>query len=295
MYKLEMLGKLKPFQIEKEVVYNDNKDVCLVYSLWSHPEYVNSCFYSILSQLCYTDIEQYNIVVFVHDVIESYARKVLKNLIPPENIVVLKGEECAKQRVCTHSILSKYEYIVISDADNFVISKNRGKGLKPYYNSFSLEHHQGVTFLQKFTGGLKTLKERKELTNFKNEEEYGKFFKELKKQLLFNDFWYLAGYMSYPNSLVKELTATIEECIPYNIFCDETVWIKFLLCDSKKRIAISTYDEKEEFKFINPGNITDLEDMKEGVLYLVHPFLSNYKSPLQQKIIDIIIKDFYEK
>lgn len=295
MYKLNMLRKLRPFQVEKEIVYTNNKDVCLVYSLWSHQEYVNSCFYAILSQLCYTDIQQYNIIVFVEDVLESYAKKVLKNLIPSENIISLKGAECSKQRVCTHPILSKYEYIVISDADNFLICKDSGQGLKPYYNFFSLETPQEITFLQRFKGGLKTLRERKELTNFKSEEEYQNFFKDFKKQLLFNDFWYLAGYMSYPNFLIKDFIKTIEECIPYNIFCDETVWIKFILCDSKRKIKVSTYDDKEEFKFIHPGNIGELNDMKLGIIYLVHPFLNGYEAPIQEVIINTITKNFNEK
>lgn len=287
MNKLQLLRKAIPFRVNKEFKFGGDKDICLVYSLWSHREYVNIALYSIMSQLCYTDILKYNIVIFVDRHIADYTKNIFRGIIPEENIIVLSGPECSKQRVCIHPRLQEFKTIVISDADNIIQS------LRPnpvYSTIFSFEPDKLVTFLKSLQNGVEVLGERKFLCDFKTEEDYNKFFKELKSALIKGDIWYLSGFMSYPSALIKEFIPIVEECIPHSIFCDETVWLKFLYSDKGKDVKIQEFESLENFKFITNENLYELKKKKENVTYLVHPFLHNFESSMQNEVLENVIE-----
>lgn len=281
--KLERLHHIQVFPVEKEIIYKHSNKLCLVYSIWSHTGYANSCFYSILSQLVFTDITDYNIIIFVDTFIEEHCRNIFKNLIPQANIIGVDGPECAKQRVCINDKLKDYEVVVISDADNFMQANHYMPIYKDIYNYH--KRGEGVSFLKKENGNiLDILKSRMSLSNFTNEEEYLDFFKAILK----NDSWYLSGFMSFNTSLIDEFKKEVELCSRYNIFCDESVWLGFLAKARKQYIYIP-YDERLGYQFVGPENIKLVRSQKEdGVMYLVHPFLGNFVNRIQLDILHFI-------
>jgi hypothetical protein len=282
MNKLDRLHHIQVFSIDKEIQYKNNKDLCLVYSIWSHTGYVNVCFYSILSQLCFTDIREYSILVYVDEYIAEYTKSVFKGLIPLENIIVLKGPECAKQRVAIDSRLLDYKVVVMSDADNILQSNNRTNIYKDILSIHNSYKEPIINFLHKYEGGIKTLNDRIHLSNFESKKDYDKLFEELINNLSVNDYWALTGFISYDSKLIELLKKDVEECIPYNIFCDETVWRK---CVLKNNITEKSFDELKSYKFVHPENIEIIRNKEDNVMYLVHPFLGNYINRLQLDIL----------
>lgn len=292
MSKLEILKKIQPFPLKfNKIAYEGSKDLCLVYSVWSHTAYVNALFYSILSQLCYTDIQKYNIVVFVDRYLETYAKAILGNLIPKENIIPIEGKDCAKHVVATNSLLLNYKTIVISDADNFLVSTEK---MDIYEKIHKDTHETGIprfNFLKGCSAKSTFLERRNILGEFQSEEQFQEAYKPLVNSFEENDNWYLSGMMSYPSHIIPLFKETVNKFKPYNVFCDETIWLQFLRVDFKGSYTIHTFD-RNGFIFVPSHNMRETKSKIDDIMYLVHPFLGNVEDELQIPFLFNIAEEF---
>jgi hypothetical protein len=280
MDKLTRLNHIPVFPIKKNAIYKSDKDLCLVYSLWSHKAYVNICFYSILSQLVFTDIQDYNIMVYVDESIHNYTCKVLNRIIPNSNIIKIKGEECAKQRVAIRQELLDYKVIVMSDADNILQSNNKISIYKKLVGEHLDWPH--INFLHRYEDGLNTLAERQHLSEFKDLKNYNEFFKDLIQNLEKNNSWYLTGFISYNKDYISLLKVEVDKCVQHKIFCDETVW---RMCTINNTIQKEVFNQRHDYLFVTPENINLIKNKKDNVMYLIHAFLGEYVDKLQLDLI----------
>lgn len=127
--------------IEHNLIKNSGKSIAVAYHLWNTEAYMPYIYYSILSQLAYTDVKkEVDIYLFVQEELYDYAVFVFRNLLDKECIIKVSHGDAQNHMTSDNSVLLKYEIVVKFDADVFIKS-NTGSDfkfystLKSYYSS----------------------------------------------------------------------------------------------------------------------------------------------------------------
>lgn len=104
----------------KKLIQNTGKSIAVTYHLWNTEAYMPYIYYSILSQLTYTDMtEKADVYLFVQEEFHEYAVYVFRNLLDKECIIKASKEEAQKQNTLNNLILQDYEFVVSCDSDLF--------------------------------------------------------------------------------------------------------------------------------------------------------------------------------
>ncbi len=120
--------------VSHNLVKNTDKSIAITYHLWNTEAYMPYIYYSILSQLTYTDVsKEADIYLFVQEEFYEYAAYVFRNLLDKDCIIKVSHEEAQKHNTLTNLILQDYKVVVCCDADLFFKSNNNSKSFQ-FYN-----------------------------------------------------------------------------------------------------------------------------------------------------------------
>jgi hypothetical protein len=129
--------------VSYNLVKNTDKSIAITYHLWNTEAYMPYIYYSILSQLTYTDASKVaDIYLFVQEEFYDYTVYVFRNLLNKSCIIKVSQEDAQKHNTLTNSILQDYKVVVSCDADLFFKSDNKFKSfefyskLKKYYENY---------------------------------------------------------------------------------------------------------------------------------------------------------------
>lgn len=96
---------------------SDKVSMCVVYLIWGDEKYYVQCLYwSLVSQIKYTDIESADVKIFVSSSQYEFAKK---NLAPFQIDIIKMDDGFSEVTIYTHAELSGYKHIVKIDADIF--------------------------------------------------------------------------------------------------------------------------------------------------------------------------------
>lgn len=127
--------------ISQNLVKNTGKSIAITYHLWNTEAYMPYIYYSILSQLAYTDIkEEADLYLFVQEEFYDYTVYVFRNLLDKDCIIKVSQEEAQKHSTLTNPILQNYEIAISCDSDLFFKSNNKSfqfyNKLREYYKNY---------------------------------------------------------------------------------------------------------------------------------------------------------------
>jgi hypothetical protein len=129
--------------VSHNLIKNTGKSVAITYHLWNTEAYMPYIYYSILSQLAYTDAsKEADIYLFVQEEFYDYTVYVFRNLLDKNCIIKVSREEAQKDNTLANSILQNYEVVISCDADLFFKSNDNFNSfefyrrLKKYYENY---------------------------------------------------------------------------------------------------------------------------------------------------------------
>lgn len=252
-----ILKIIKPYKNNNKFKFKNNKNICLVYSIWSNIDYVNSCFYSILSQIKNSDVLDYSIIVYVDQSIEEYSRKTLNNLIPQQNIISINLQEISKQKVAVRDELKYFKKIALLDCDTFLKCKNK----KNVYSTLSKQ--DSIIFANRIQRAKVTIKERTNWINHNLREDYLGLLKPLIEKKENN--WFTTQVSIYPTKIIEEFKKVVDKFKKYNLWCDETAWMLFTL--NKSPLTL----DQVGAKFVDSNALKSI-NLNTNKIFFAHPF-----------------------
>lgn len=319
MYKQKKYGGNSKFWVSEQLGFENlpvlaqpfkntgDKPVASVYQTWSTEGYIPYIYYSIMSQMLYTDIkEKADIYIFVDEERYHFMKWIFRDLVDESCFISVSRMMAVKYMVTCHPILHKYKAVAVCDSDMFFYSNER-------YNFYEeVEQHyeksDDVILIDSQVSAVETFWSRQESLN-KNvkAEEYIDFFdREIKlnpaslEKWLEESSWYISPIFIYnPKTFVNPRYYQYAiTCAYKEFYCDETVWLMWALARLVPITAIQSKMKKVSVcldfggmqldKFIKATSFGDK-------LNLVHPLAGpNRVNPTCLELLRKIEKEFRE-
>jgi len=275
-----------------------NSRLCVVYQVWGNHNYLKFLYLSILSQIVYTDMLDYDVKVFLSEgFINDVGSSLLARLLPTGSIVKVKDGLALKYGLTTHPHLQNYDVVSVVDTDAFWYNPTGkktniyGKMLAHYDSGYDgiIMAHDGDTAESVFWS-------RRETLNSNIPKEHYKYYFErnantnIEKldEFLENENWYLSCLFVYGKKHFKEpdYAKFAITCLYDEFLCDETVWMMWGFghdyevngmddTDYLNWVGASDFkdywenrdDEVDELKYIHPVQGDHCYDMVNVELY----------------------------
>lgn len=267
-------------------------DVAVVYCCWQSPIYAAMMYYSILSQIQYTDILRTDLKIIIkrplYNILNSEYPELLSAITNlGESVLIIQDGDLSKYGIMTQYNLNKYKRVCIVDCDAFFKSDQKIN----IYESF--QNRNGLYMVTETTDVLSVLTHRKIISNFKESDaDYLSFLailnkcKELELINYFNQRqdWKLGCFILYNPSLLK--SSDWERLVAGMSFidsgCDETVIQLYCM---KKNISIQNPESIMCNILIGDMNKIKLE-VKKGQINILHPIIGVHAENIE--IIDFL-------
>ncbi len=205
--------------------------ICLVYAVWSNPQYLKFLHISLVSQFKFTDVSTADIKVFVDPKLEEQARE----LLPGISIVIIEGV-FNKYSITLHQELHDYDRVIICDCDTFMYGEKQ-----PFYFDVSNLSTDTILMMEDpEENARKVFENRVVLSKFRDQpgevQRYthavasvlGMSITEL-HDMLENHRWYLSCMMVYPSHIFTsdDWKEHVQRFSALNSWCDETVFLTY--------------------------------------------------------------------
>lgn len=195
----------------RKEVFNQSSPFGVVYCVFHHVDYLKFSFFSLLSQIVFTDIRKYNLYFIVDEKLYDLAVATIGEILPIENII--KTDIPQKYHMFYLDELKHLDKIIMADGDGFLVGTQPREIYKELFSKNQI-------ILGKDTGDYKQiLKERlmwgkPKIKEFFDEENYFNSFK--------NDYWGFNGFSLHLRKYInyKYLPSFLWEL---DFACDETV------------------------------------------------------------------------
>ena len=213
---------------------NEGRPLASVYQTWSTEAYLPYIYYSMMSQLLYTDVEEKaDIYLFVDEERYDFAVHLFRHMLDSSCIIKLSRMMAVKYMVTCHPILHKYKAVAVIDSDMFFYADTKidfYAALEKRYetNDDILLIDSGVSSKEVFWSRHQDLNK-----NVPKEDYLDYFVRETRidKQELENwvdsTDWLVSCIFCYnPKTYINPKYYQYAITCAYNEFyCDETVWM----------------------------------------------------------------------
>lgn len=289
-------------------ITDDEKlSLCIIYAVWSKPEYIEFLYWSIYSQFKYTDAYLADIKIFTEDdLFDEISEKL--SMFPVEVISISSGNMLRKYSIVNHPSLQEFKQIVLCDCDTFFYSPvsiddttvNKWFRDKRTCLYSRLEHNNKILMLKDNDTVLRVFLARMKLSPFTDVNDYLEWFKihnsvNIIENLSKSDKWYLSCFMSFPTNLFTghawntyckhafEMSYNNNK-IPHS--CDETIFLTFswkhnyeIRDITESPLQIQTVYSKEIKNFLHKDSLNKCD------MYILHPLHGWYAEDPKVKTI----------
>lgn len=291
-------------RLKHPIKFNSGKKNVVIFQTWDSLGYMPYMYYSILSQLLYTDlIQQCDLYIFVDEPHHELYTIGFRDLIPPENIILSPKRHSYKYMSIIHPIFQKYENIVVIDADMFFYSKNnRISFFSEVFNYLEQNPKTGLMF-DGVQNSRKTFNQRIPiLCSSLSQEKYKDFIikstphtKQTLDKWLDSTTWFFSCVFAFKRStfITTEYIKYATEFSFYDQLCDESVWLSWA---SSNNIKIKAIDKELNCNVYMKYRKHHRDIYSKNRLNLIHPIVGS--EVLNTEILGLlkeIEEDFKEK
>lgn len=223
----------------KPIITDKNKDLVIVYCVWGCKEYVDFLYISLISQFKYTDINNFDIIIYYQKEVKEYISKI-ENIFT--NIKFILVDNCLKYNITTFNEIKNYKYLVICDTDLFFYGRKTNFYDKILISQNLVSLIKEPNIAEDIFINRQILCPIKDLTEYKTKIAFllGIKLTQL-NQILKNNNWYLSCIAIFnTNIFTNEWKAHVNNFLKLNTSCDETVFLTYLW---KKQYQINALND----------------------------------------------------
>lgn len=124
--KMRTLSEIKVYPTDIKLQLKGGNELCVVYTLWEDEAYLKSLYISLITQAKFTDIENFDIKIFVHQYMYAYACKILGEIVDTSNIISVPDSGYMRYSLLKEN-LAEYETVVFCDTDAYILGSQKNK------------------------------------------------------------------------------------------------------------------------------------------------------------------------
>ncbi|MCA9749277.1 MAG: hypothetical protein KC414_09230, partial [Romboutsia sp.] len=270
--------KLPYFNGNRYDFKNNNDKLCVVYCVWANKGYIKFLYLSILSQLQYSDITNFDIRIFVTDDLYDFVVKLFEPLFDTSKIIKVPLGMAFKYGISTHPELQRFQVINFTDTDGFVHSENKDVYSKIYHYH---KNNPNSILMCNDNGKADDVfdSRREDLTKFKyfSYNEYLLYFKTWFKNgsdkieyFLHTKKWFLSCHFSYNRKIFDnyKFNSYVGSTLYHQFGCDETVWIMYAIANS---IDINKINVSNSYRWVAPETFDNF--LSSGTIFKGNSFI----------------------
>ena len=292
-------------RVSKTVEKPENSRLCVVYQVWGNHNYLSFLYLSILSQLAYTDMLDYDVKIFLgKGFVNDVGASVLERFLPEGSIIPVSDGLSLKYGLTTHPHLQNYDVVCVIDTDAFWYNPS-GKKSNVYSKILDLYDNgmDGLIMAPDPDPADDVFWQRRDTLNYNIPEiHYKEYFERNGKtdinrldDFLKNDKWFLSCLFIYGKKHFKEpgYAQYAITCLYDELLCDETVWMMWGMGHDYK---ITDMNDTEPLNWIGPQEFDSFwkrKTIKDDTLYYIHPVQGNHCYNMRiQELYDEISEDY---
>lgn len=263
----------------------ERKNNAIVYQIWSNDPYIYYMYYSILTNVMYTDaLETSDIYVFVEKRYYDEIKRMLSGILHESSIMPVDISLILKYVITTNPVLWGYENISVVDCDLFFY--NDGLSTPFYKKNFEFmdREERPIAIATPDISRNTFFSRRKHLCSNISEDAYIDFIahsigvnSDKIEKWLDETEWPLSCFFSYKPHLFDKADYYRYTLISTTIgqLCDETVWWSYLKTTLDILPADIKTDLNNDVRIHEPFEMKMIEDKEQGKLMLVHTIVGN--------------------
>lgn len=211
--------------------------LCVVYQVWGNHSYLKFLYLSIISQLVYTDVLDFDIKIFLgKGFVNDVGSSLIERLLPEGSVIPVNDGLSLKYGLTSHPHLANYDVVSVVDTDAFWYNPT-GKRTNIYAQM--LEHYDNgydglIMAHDPDTANNVFWSRRSDLNSNIPQKHYVDYFmrnagtdSEVLHNFLDNEQWYLSCLFVYGKKHFREdgYGKYALTCLYDELLCDETVWM----------------------------------------------------------------------
>ena len=283
-----------------------NSRLCVVYQVWGNHNYLKFLYLSILSQLAYTDILDYDIKIFLgKGFVSDVGSSILERLLPEGSVIPVTDGLSLKYGLTTHPHLQNYDVVCVIDTDAFWYHP-KGKKQNIYGQILELYDSGFDSLIMAPDPDLaKTVFWQRRETLNKNipEENYIEYFtrnaktdeRRLKKFIGGKKDWFLSCLFVYGKQHFREpdYAQYAITCLYDELLCDETVWMMWGMGHDYKITGMSDTGFLDWVGAHNFDAYWEHKGTHEDISY-IHPVQGDHCYNMKiQELYNNIVEDYF--
>ena len=279
--------------------------LCVVYQVWGNHNYLKFLYLSILSQIAYTDIRNFDVKIFLgKGFINDVGSSLIERLLPEGSIIPVNDGMSLKYGLTAHPHLQNYDVVSVIDTDAFWFHP-KGEKTNVYQKMLDLydSGFDNLIMAPDPDYAKNVFWQRRETLNTNiPKEHYVEYFERnantdverLNEFIENDDNWYLSCLFVYGKKHFKEpdFAKFALTCLYDELLCDETVW---MMWGYGHDYQITRMDETGFLDWVGAHNFDDYWDDKDSkeTLSYIHPVQGNHCNNMMiTELYDEIIKDY---
>lgn len=267
----------------------EKKKNAIVYQIWGTPNFGYYAYYSLLTNIMYTDaLETSDIYVFVENRFYDEIKQMLSGILHESSIIPVNVGLILKYVITTNPVLWGYENVSVIDSDLFFYNDNLNT---PFYKKnfeFMDGEERPIAIAAPDISRSTFFSRRNDLCTVIPENNYLNFIAHSLnvhpdeiERWLDETKWYLSCFFSYKTRFFDKDDYYKYALISTNVgqACDETVWLSYLKTTLDILPADIMADLNNHVYIHEPFNMKMIEEKEPGKPILIHT------------IVGLIVKD----
>jgi hypothetical protein len=284
---------------------SENPRLCVVYQVWGNHNYLKFLYLSVLSQIAYTDILDYDIKIFLgKGFVNDVGSSILERLLPEGSVIPVNDGLSLKYGLTTHPHLQNYDVVSVIDTDAFWYHP-QGKRTNVYAKMLELydSGFNGLIMAPDPDLAKTVFWQRRDTLNSNiPAKHYVEYFTRNANTDIdrLTDFiegdkdWFLSCLFVYGKDHFKEpeYAKYAMTCLYDELLCDETVWMMWGMGHDYE---ITGMDETGFLRWVGAHNFDEywLNRENEDSISYIHPVQGDHCYNLRiQELYDAIVEDY---
>ena len=283
-----------------------NARLCVVYQVWGNHNYLKFLYLSILSQLVYTDILDFDIKIFLgKGFVNDVGASLIDRLLPEGSIIPVNDGLSLKYGLTSHPHLQNYDVVSVVDTDAFWYHP-KGEKTNVYQKMLDLydSGFDGLIMAPDPDLASSVFWQRRDTLNTNiPAEHYKNYFyrnantdeKRLTDFVDHDKNWFLSCLFVYGKNQFREPSygKYALTCLYDELLCDETVWMMWGLGHDYE---IENMNNTGFLRWVGANDFDRYwsnEKNSEDVLSYIHPVQGDHCYNMSLiKLYDKIVEDY---